>query len=73
MAIARAVICEPKILLADEPTGNLDTENSQAVLDMLRELNRTFRQTILMITHNPEAAGVADRIIRMRDGRIISD
>jgi putative ABC transport system ATP-binding protein len=73
VAIARAVICEPKILLADEPTGNLDTENSQIVLDMLRELNRTFRQTILMITHNPEAAGVADRIIRMRDGRIISD
>ena len=73
VAIARAVICEPKILLADEPTGNLDTENSQAVLDMLRELNRTFRQTLLMITHNPEAAAVADRIIRMRDGRIISD
>ena len=73
VAIARAVICEPKILLADEPTGNLDTENSQAVLDMMRELNRTFRQTTLMITHNPEAAGVADRIIRMRDGRIISD
>jgi putative ABC transport system ATP-binding protein len=73
VAIARAVICEPKILLADEPTGNLDTENSQVVLDMLRELNRTFRQTTLMITHNPEAAGVADRIIHMRDGRIISD
>jgi putative ABC transport system ATP-binding protein len=73
VAIARAVICEPKILLADEPTGNLDTENSQAVLDMMRELNRTFRQTTLMITHNPEAAGVADRIIHMRDGRVISD
>jgi putative ABC transport system ATP-binding protein len=73
VAIARAVICDPKILLADEPTGNLDTENSQKVLDMMRELNRTFRQTILMITHNPEAAAVADRIIRMRDGRIISD
>ena len=73
VAIARAVVCEPKILLADEPTGNLDTENSQKVLDMLRELNRTFRQTVLMITHNPEAAAVADRTIRMRDGRIISD
>jgi putative ABC transport system ATP-binding protein len=73
VAIARAVICEPKILLADEPTGNLDTENSQVVLDMMRELNRTFRQTILMITHNLEAAAVADRIIRMRDGRIVSD
>jgi putative ABC transport system ATP-binding protein len=73
VAIARAVICEPKILLADEPTGNLDTENSQIVLDMMRELNRTFRQTTLMITHNLEAAAVADRIIRMRDGRIVSD
>jgi putative ABC transport system ATP-binding protein len=73
VAIARAVICEPKLLLADEPTGNLDTENSQVVLNMLRLLNRDFRQTILMITHNPEAASVADRIIRMRDGRIVSD
>jgi putative ABC transport system ATP-binding protein len=72
VAIARAVICEPKMLLADEPTGNLDTENSQLVLNMLRTLNRTFRQTILMITHNPEAAAVADRIIRMRDGRVVS-
>jgi putative ABC transport system ATP-binding protein len=73
VAIARAVICEPKILLADEPTGNLDTENSQTVLNMIRGLNKTFGQTVLMITHNPEAAAVADRIIQMRDGRIISD
>ena len=73
VAIARAVICEPKILLADEPTGNLDTENSQIVLNMLRALNRSFRQTVLMITHNPEAAAVADRIARMRDGRVVSD
>ena len=72
VAIARAVICEPKILFADEPTGNLDSENSQVVLNMMRELNRSFRQTILMITHNPEAAAVADRIVRMRDGRIVS-
>jgi putative ABC transport system ATP-binding protein len=72
VAIARAVICEPKILLADEPTGNLDTENSQAVLSMLRGLNQTFGQTILMITHNPDAAAVADRIVHMRDGRIVS-
>ncbi len=71
VAIARAVVCEPKILLADEPTGNLDTENSQLVLNMLRMLNRSFRQTILMITHNPEAAAVADRTVRMRDGRVI--
>jgi putative ABC transport system ATP-binding protein len=73
VAIARAVICEPKILLADEPTGNLDSENSQAVLNMIRDLNGTFGQTVLMITHNPEVAAVADRIIHMRDGRIISD
>ena len=73
VAIARAVVCEPKILLADEPTGNLDTENSQVVLNMIRALNRSFRQTILMITHNPEAAAVADRVVRMRDGRIVSD
>jgi putative ABC transport system ATP-binding protein len=72
VAIARAVICEPKILLADEPTGNLDTANSQTVLSMIRDLNKTFGQTVLMITHNPEAAAVADRIIHMRDGRIIS-
>jgi len=73
VAIARAVICEPKILLADEPTGNLDTENSQIVLNMIRALNRNFRQTILMITHNMDAAAVADRIVRMRDGRVIFD
>ena len=73
MAIARAVICEPKILLADEPTGNLDTENSQIVLNMIRALNRSFRQTVLMITHNLDAAAVADRIVRMRDGRVIFD
>jgi putative ABC transport system ATP-binding protein len=72
VAIARAIICEPKILLADEPTGNLDTENSQIVLNMLRALNRSFRQTILMITHNPEAAAVADHVIRMRDGQVVS-
>ena len=73
VAIARAVICEPKILLADEPTGNLDTENSQLVLNMLRELNRAFRQTVLMITHNPEAAAVTDRTVHMRDGRVIKE
>jgi putative ABC transport system ATP-binding protein len=71
VAIARAIICEPKILLTDEPTGNLDTENSQIVLNMMRALNRSFRQTILMITHNPEAAAIADRLVRMRDGRIV--
>src|SRR5579875_1294710 len=70
VAIARALITRPSIVLADEPTGNLDTENSDAVLEMLRRSNQEFRQTVLMITHNPEAAAVGDRIIHMRDGRI---
>ncbi|HSK70567.1 MAG TPA: ABC transporter ATP-binding protein [Pyrinomonadaceae bacterium] len=70
VALARAVVNNPAIILADEPTGNLDTENSQIVLDMFRELNEKFNQTIIMITHNPEAAAVCSRIIRMRDGLI---
>ncbi len=70
VAIARALIARPAIVLADEPTGNLDTENSDAVLEMLRRSNREFKQTVLMITHNPEAATIADRIIHMRDGQI---
>ncbi len=71
VAIARAIVNSPAILLADEPTGNLDTENSVVVLDLLRRLNRQFQQTILMITHNPEAAAYGDRIVKMRDGRIV--
>ena len=71
VAIARAIVNHPAVLLADEPTGNLDTENSQAVLDILRDLNQRLGQTILMITHNPEAAAFAHRTIRMRDGRIM--
>ena len=72
LAIARAVINRPAILLADEPTGNLDTRNSMVVLKMIQELNRAMSQTILMITHNPEAANIANRLIEMRDGRIVS-
>jgi putative ABC transport system ATP-binding protein len=72
VAIARAVINRPAIILADEPTGNLDSENSEIVLKMLQQLNRELRQTIVMITHNPEAAAVAGRIIEMRDGTIVS-
>jgi putative ABC transport system ATP-binding protein len=71
VAIARAMVNQPAILLADEPTGNLDTENSNAVLNLLREVNHRIGQTILMITHNPEAASFADRIVSMRDGRIL--
>jgi putative ABC transport system ATP-binding protein len=72
VAIARAIINNPALILADEPTGNLDSENSQIVLDMLRGLNSEFGQTIVMITHNPEAAAITDRIIEMRDGHIVS-
>jgi putative ABC transport system ATP-binding protein len=70
VAIARALVNQPAILLADEPTGNLDTANSDAVLGVLGQLNKTKGQTILMITHNPEAAAFADRTVTMRDGRI---
>jgi len=71
VAIARAIVNHPTLLLADEPTGNLDTENSNAVLAVLRDLNARMGQTILMITHNPEAAAYANRIVRMRDGHIV--
>jgi putative ABC transport system ATP-binding protein len=73
VAIARAIINRPAIILADEPTGNLDSENSTIVLDMLQKLNRELKQTIVMITHNPEAAAVASRTVEMRDGMIVKD
>jgi putative ABC transport system ATP-binding protein len=73
VAIARAVVNKPKILLADEPTGALDTETSNIVLNMLQELNDKFGQTILMITHNPEVAAFSGRTITMRDGHVIDD
>jgi putative ABC transport system ATP-binding protein len=71
VALARAVVNRPAIVLADEPTGNLDSENSALVLKMFRELNDRFNQTIIMITHNPEAAAACQRIIQMRDGHIV--
>ncbi len=72
VALARAVVNNPAIILADEPTGNLDTENSEIVLKMFRQLNEEFKQTIIMITHNPEAAAVCSRTIQMRDGHIVN-
>jgi putative ABC transport system ATP-binding protein len=72
VAIARAIVNRPAILLADEPTGNLDTENSKTVLEMLRDLNQRIGQTILMITHNPEAAAYGHRTVRMRDGKVVA-
>jgi putative ABC transport system ATP-binding protein len=71
VAIARALATKPTILLADEPTGNLDSRNSLAVLNILRDLNERLHQTILMITHNAEAAAFGHRILDMRDGRIV--
>jgi putative ABC transport system ATP-binding protein len=71
VALARALINQPAIVLADEPTGNLDTQNSEIVLQMLRRSNQEFGQTVLMITHNPEAATHGDRVIHMRDGEIV--
>jgi putative ABC transport system ATP-binding protein len=72
VALARALINAPSIVLADEPTGNLDSKNSDVVLKMLRDANQQFGQTVLMITHNPEAAQIGDRIIHMRDGTIVA-
>lgn len=73
VAIARALASKPSILLADEPTGSLDTKNSEIVLNMFRELNRKFRQTIILVTHNPELVTYTDRLIEMRDGIVVSD
>jgi len=72
VALARALINKPAIVLADEPTGNLDSKNSEVVLSMLRHSNRELGQTVLMITHNPEAAQYGDRVIHMRDGEIVA-
>ena len=70
VAIARALASKPAIILADEPTGNLDSKTSDEVIDLLKRTSRTFGQTIVMITHNPEIAALADRTIRIEDGRI---
>jgi putative ABC transport system ATP-binding protein len=72
VALARALINRPALVLADEPTGNLDSKNSVAVLEMLRQANAEFGQTVMMITHNPEAAAYGNRIIHMRDGEIVA-
>ena len=71
IAIARAVINQPSILLADEPTGNLDSRNSRQVLTLLQDLNQRLNQTLVMITHDPEAASMASRVIEMRDGQVL--
>jgi putative ABC transport system ATP-binding protein len=73
VAIARALVSQPALLLADEPTGNLDTARSFEILELLRGLNRERGQTIVMVTHEPEMAEMTDRIVQFRDGRIEAD
>jgi putative ABC transport system ATP-binding protein len=73
VALARALVNQPAIILADEPTGNLDSKNSEIVLGLLRQTNRELGQTVLMITHNPEAAAIADRMLFMRDGHLAGE
>lgn len=70
-SIGRALITNPTVILADEPTGNLDTKSSDEIVELLRKSNRDFKQTIIMITHNMEIAKIADRIIQIEDGRIV--
>jgi putative ABC transport system ATP-binding protein len=72
IAIARALVNHPALILADEPTGNLDSVNSGVILDLFKDLNSRLSQTIVMITHNPEAAAVGHRTVEMKDGRIVS-
>jgi putative ABC transport system ATP-binding protein len=71
VAIARALVTKPAIILADEPTGNLDSKTSQEVLGLLKMTSQQFHQTIVMITHNNVIAQLADRIVRIEDGRIV--
>ena len=73
VAIARAMVNEPKLLLGDEPTGNLDSARAGEVLGLLRQVNRERGQTVLLVTHDAEVGAACDRIIRMRDGRIVAD
>ena len=73
VALARAIANDPVLLLADEPTGNLDSENADKVLDLFDSLRRDRRLTLLVVTHSPEVADRADRVIRMKDGRVVED
>ena len=72
-SIGRAIITNPSVILADEPTGNLDTKSSDEIVSLLKKSNKDYKQTIIMITHNMEIASVADRIIHLEDGKIVKD
>lgn len=73
IAIARAILNRPKLILADEPTGNLDSKSSDEIVALLKKSNKELKQTIIMITHNPEIAKIADRVIKIEDGRIVRE
>lgn len=73
VALCRALINNPAILFADEPTGNLDSENSAAILALLAEIRREREITLILVTHSPEVAGAADRVVTLRDGRVVSE
>ena len=73
VAIARALANDPDLVLADEPTGNLDTERGYEIIGLMRDLNRKFGETFIIVTHDPEIAEMADRVVRLKDGRITSD
>jgi putative ABC transport system ATP-binding protein len=73
VALARAFMTRPPILMADEPTGNLDSANGQHVLELLVQLNREENTTLVLVTHDRELAEFADRVITLRDGRVLSD
>ncbi|HEY8770019.1 MAG TPA: ABC transporter ATP-binding protein [Thermoleophilaceae bacterium] len=73
VAVARALVSRPAVVFADEPTGNLDTKSGEEVLQMLRQAVDEFEQTVVMVTHDPEAASYADRLVVLRDGRIVHD
>ncbi len=73
MAIGRALITRPAVLLADEPTGNLDTRAGSEIMGLLKQSNRRYRQTVIMITHNLELAKQADRVLTIEDGRVSAD
>ena len=73
VSIGRALITRPNIILAEEPTGNLDTNNAKEILDIFEEANKKYKQTLVIITHNPEIAKKAERVITIQDGKIVSD
>ncbi len=73
VSIGRALICNPALMLADEPTGNLDSKNSEEIIDLLKMFNKTYNQTLIVITHDERIALQADRVIAIEDGRITKD